>query len=593
MSTPALLVLIITLVAALLLISSRLRPDLIALVLLVVLGISGLTSPTETFAGFSGVAVMTILGISIISEGLRQTGVTNQLGNLMIRLGGTTEWKLVLVTTLTSAVLSLFMNNIAAVGVLLPAVMSLSRKTHTAPSRLLIPLAFGTTLGGMATLLTTANIIVSGTLKDAGLKAFGLLDFFPIGAPIVLIGAFYLATVGRRLLPKQQPNHPGATVSPPLDSLYAIQSSLRELNVLPESPMVNLSIAQADWARLTGLTILGILRARQTILAPSADEVIRAGDHLLVQGEPAVQLLTHLHLVRVSHNSVPLSDDLTNLVEAVIAPHGSLPGKTLRSTLFRDRYHVNVLAIWRESRAIQTNLSEIPLEGGDTLLIQGTSAKIHLLQQDADLILLAEDPDAILRPGKGNLALTITLLSMGLAATGLLPVASVVMLGAVLMLLFGCMSMNDVYRSIEWKAIFLIAGMWPLSTAIRSSGLAEYAAGGLLDIFHHIPPLAVAALLILVGMIITQFMSAQVAALVLAPLALATAQALGSDPRAMGMAVALGCSLSFPTPFGHPVNLMVMSTGGYTVRDYVRIGVPLTIIAFIFILIGLRLFWGL
>ncbi len=196
LTLPAIFTLVLTLVAAVLLISELIRPDLLALIVMVILGLVGIVSPQDTFSGFSGSAVMTLLGISIISEGLHQTGVTHWLGNLMYKLGKQSEIRLVAATMLVSAGLSLFMNNIAAVGVMLPAVMTLSRQTRISPSRLMMPLAYGTVLGGMATLLTTSNIIVSGTLRDAGLKPFGLLDFFPIGAPLVLIGDHLYAQPG-------------------------------------------------------------------------------------------------------------------------------------------------------------------------------------------------------------------------------------------------------------------------------------------------------------------------------------------------------------------------------------------------------------
>ncbi|NTV36864.1 MAG: SLC13 family permease, partial [Anaerolineaceae bacterium] len=201
MSIPQIITLVLTLAAAVALVTELLRPDLVALVVMIVLGITSVVTPEQTFAGFSGSAVMTILGVSIISEGLRQTGAAQRLGKLMHRLGKTSETRLIVIVTLTSATVSLFMNNIAAVGVLLPAVMALSRKSGVPSSRLLLPLAYGTTLGGMATLLTTSNIIVSGTLKDGGFTPFGLLDFLPVGIPIVVIGTIYLATIGRKLLP--------------------------------------------------------------------------------------------------------------------------------------------------------------------------------------------------------------------------------------------------------------------------------------------------------------------------------------------------------------------------------------------------------
>jgi di/tricarboxylate transporter len=216
-----------------------------------------------------------------------------------------------------------------------------------------------------------------------------------------------------------------------------------------------------------------------------------------------------------------------------------------------------------------------------------------LLHGDADLVLLEEDPDAILEPGKIYLAVGITLASLIVAAIGVVPVPVVILAGAMLLIVTGCMNMNDAYRSIEWKVIFLIAGMWPLSTAIRDTGLASLAINSLLGLLGTISPLWIALALILVTMLLTQVMGGQVAALVVAPLALAAAASIHLDSRALAMAVALGCSLAFPTPYGHPVNVMVMSPGGYNFKTFSRIGIPLTILVILGILAGLFIFWGL
>jgi len=596
LSLPAIFTLVVTLVAAVLLISEQVRPDLLALVVMVILGLVGIVSPQDTFSGFSGSAVMTLLGISIISEGLHQTGVTHWLGNLMYRLGKQSEGRLIATTMFVSAGLSLFMNNIAAVGVMLPAVMTLSRQTRTSPSRLMMPLAYGTVLGGMATLLTTSNIIVSGTLRDAGLKPFGLLDFFPIGAPLVLIGVIYMLSVGRRLLPKEKsasPSEPSQLLRLKLANLYQIQKSLCEVIVLPVSPMANLSILNGQWASRLGVNIVGVTHNGHTQLAPANDRVIYAGDRLLVQGDVDLDRLPRLGLRIALHNdgTPDIASATTVLAEVVISPHAGIIGQTLRQLSFREHYSLNVLGIWRGNKPILARLADLPLRFGDALLVQGPAERIRVLEQESDLIVMQEDPDAVLKPGKHRRAMVITFLTLGVAATGILPVAIVVMAGAVLMVLSRCLSMNDAYRGIEWKAIFLIAGMWPLSIAIRATGLANTAIHALINLAGQVQPLVIAALLLTLSLVLTQLMSGQVASLVLAPLALAAAALVKVDPRGMAMAVALGCSLAFPTPFGHPVNIMVMSPGGYTFRDFMRVGLPLTVLVMAGILVGLKLFW--
>lgn len=241
---------------------------------------------------------------------------------------------------------------------------------------------------------------------------------------------------------------------------------------------------------------------------------------------------------------------------------------------------------------MREGLADFPLRFGDALLVQGSPLQMRLLNDDRDFILLEEDPDAVLQPRKAGRAAAILFLVLGIAAFGWLPVAEVSLVGAILMILAGCLTMDDAYRSVEWKAIFLISGMWPLGIAIRSTGLAGTISeplGGL-SVYGSV---ALALALILVGLGLTQLMGSQVASIVLTPIGLTLAASIGTDPRAIGMAIALSCSLAFLTPLGHPVNMMVMGPGGYSFRDYFKVGGPLTLIVLILILVGLKVFWEL
>jgi di/tricarboxylate transporter len=595
MSPSAIFTLCLLIVAAVLLVSEKLRPDLIALSVLVILGLTGIVNQPQIFSGFGGSAVMTLVGISIISEGLRQTGITQSLGNLISRLGGQSERWLILATLITSALLSLLMNNIAVVGVLLPAVLSASRRSRVSQSRLLMPLAYGTLLGGMATLLTTANIIVSGTLKDAGYQSFGLLDFIPVGGPVAIAGILYMVTIGRRLMPKPDParEHRPQQVFRLLADQYQLEKNLHELELLPDSRLAGKSIADGKWANDLGLLIVGLTHEHRTVLAPPSNVIVQAGDRLLVQGmiTPAMLESNRLGLSAYRTSAEAIASETTTLAEVVIAPHSSMIGHSLFELRFREKYNLNVLAFWRDGEPLHSNFVALPLKFGDALLVQGKATSIHTLRQQLDFILLQEDPDAVLQPNKQKLALAITLVTLAVASIGYLPVAVVVLGGAVLLMLTRCLDLSDAYKAIEWKAIFLIAGMWPLSIAIRSTGLADALVQALHSTWGQISPLGVAAILIVIALVLTQFMSGQVASLVLAPLAIVVAQSIGADARAFGMAVALGCSLAFPTPFGHPVNIMVMNAGNYHFRDYVRVGVPLTLLSIVLVLAGLA-WWG-
>lgn len=598
MESSAVLTLVITSIAVILLITEILRPDVVAMLVLVALGVTGTVGSQDLFAGFSGSAVITLIGISMIGAALHKTGVTLNLSRWMQRMGSKSEATLILITFLTAAGLSLFMNNIAVVGILLPAVMTLSRATGVTPSRLLLPLAYGTIIGGMATLFTTSNIIVSGTLKDAGYQPFGVLDFLPIGLPLIAVGAIYMVTAGRKMLPDTKPagrNGIMTKLGDRLIELYNLKSNLSEIMVLPQSPFAEKTILDGDWRNKIGLTIIGVIHNGQSYLAPRRRDIIHAGDRLIIKGTIDPEKMDEYSLVTVpgSETRPEVVNHVIKLAEVVIPPHSTLTGKTLRDIKFREKYHLTVIAVWRSNQPVHTGLADLSLQTGDALLVQGTASRILLLHNDPDLVLLEEDPDAVLAPGKTYLAFGITLLTLIIAAVGILPVAEVVLAGAILLVITGCMNMNDAYRAIEWKAIFLIAGMWPLSTAIRDTGLASFGVHSLLNLLGDVAPIWIALALILIAMLLTQVMSGQVAALVVAPLALAAAAAAQLDARTLSMAVALGCSLAFMTPYGHPVNIMVMSPGGYNFRNYMRIGIPLTILSILVILAGLTIFWEL
>jgi di/tricarboxylate transporter len=597
MTAPEILLLLILFVVSILLIHGRVRPDLTALLTLAVLGLTGLVTPQEAFSGFASSAVMTILAISIVSEGLHQSGITKFLSQQMFNLGRRNEPRLIFVTVIAAALLSLFMNNIAAAGVLMPAVIVLSRRTRIAPSKLLMPMAFGTILGGMATLLTTSNIIVSDALRTAGLRPFGLLDFLPIGVFVVIGGALYLTGVGRRILPVRFPAGQVARAErlhAELAGLYGLRKNLSELQVLDGSCMSGINIKEGDWARRFGINILGISRGGHISFGPRGNELVRVGDILLVQGEVVRSEIEICGLKILPNVKAPkeVADENIVLGEVVLSPRATMAGKTLKEIHFRDKYRLNVVAIWREGQPLREGLADIPLRFGDALLVQGSAMQMRLLRDDRDFILLEEDPDAVLQPQKAGRAVAILLMVLGIAAFGWLPVAEVSLVGAILMVLAGCLTMDDAYRSIEWKAIFLIAGMWPLGVAIRSTGLADTASQFLGGVSVY-GSSALALALILGGLSLAQLLGSQVASIVLTPIGLTMALAIGADPRAIGMAIALSCSLAFLTPLGHPVNVLVMGSGGYSFRDYLKVGGPLTLIVLLIIMIGLKVFWGL
>lgn len=594
MSLTAILTLALTILVAIVIISDKFRPDMIAIVVMVLVGILRLVPSQEVFSGFSSSVVITLIGVSIISESLHQTGFAVQTGRLLQKIAGSNEKKLIFWVTLLSAGIALFMNNIAVVSVLLPSVMTLARRTRTSASRLLIPLSYGTLLGGMTTLLTTSNMIGSDALIAAGYEGFNLLSFLPVGIPLTVVGLVFLTTIGRKLLPAP-PEQSAVHLDPrtELHQIYHLSTTLSELQIKPDSILVNKPLSYNGWTNQLGLVILGIYRNQGNILSPNAKTLLLADDRLIVQRQPAEDALIKFGLEKVKPIHTDLDEDSISLAELVVTPRSTLIGKTIRTIPFREKYNLNVLAIWHAGVPQTDGIRDLPLQFGDALLVFGAPSQIRALRRDPDLMLTKEDSEAIERPQKSTTAILITLFSLAIVAVGLLPVTLGLMLGAVMMLLTGCIKPSEAYRYMEWKVIFIIAGMWPLSLAIHQSGLAENILSFLGFGSGVFSPLIVVIILILIAILFTQFLGGQVAALVLMPMAIVSAQLTNLDPRALVMAASLGCSLGFITPYGHPVNLLIMGPGGYRFKDFVRIGTPLTILCLAVIMVYMVVAWNI
>jgi di/tricarboxylate transporter len=602
MAIPASAILAAIMAAAfVLMLSNRVRPDVVAVGMALALGLSGVIRLDDVFAGFSRPAVITIIAIFVIAQGVQRTGVTRSIGRAITRLSGgerAGEARMTLVVMLCGAVLSLFMNNIAAAAIALPATVDALKRRRVAPSKVLMPLAFATALGGMATYLTTGNIVVSEALIGNGLPGYGLLDFVMIGGPVALIGMLFLLTIGRKLLPARSAfAELGASTE--LQDTYALGERVNYARVPPTSPLAGLALARSGIGSEFGLSLMALQRGAQTLLAPAPSEVLQAGDVLVLigreerAGEFARSTALALMTPPPNANNAWVSDDVP-LVEVMLAPRSRAAGQTLAELHFRERYGANVLAVWHGARSVRTDLARIQLQHGDALLVQATRAALALLQSDSDfLVLRAPEHEAQPRRGRAVVAALLLLATLTVSAVGWLPIAHAMMIGALAMVLTGCLSMDEAYRAVDWRAVFLVAGMLPVSIAMIRTGAADALAARLIALLAPFGAYAVGGGLLLLTVALTQFMSGQVTGVVLAPVAISAALALGADPRAMAMMVALGTSLTFITPTAHPVNVFVMGAGGYHAGDYPRIGVPLTIVLMAAVLLMAPLVWPL
>ncbi|HNB52520.1 MAG TPA: SLC13 family permease, partial [Anaerolineales bacterium] len=341
--------------------------------------------------------------------------------------------------------------------------------------------------------------------------------------------------------------------------------------------------------------VVGISRGGRVLLAPSQGEEVIEGDIILFTGplDEATAQRYGLFFTEDPDWKGQFISDQISLVEIVLAPRSTIAGKTLREIHFREKFELSILAIWREGQVIRDKLADLPLKFGDTLLLQGRHSRIKLIRREPDFLVLEEDMAPIESPKKALLAVGLTLAAVTLPIFNILPIAEAAFAAATFMVVFKCIEMDDAYTSIEWKAVFLIAGMLPLGTAMSTSGAATFLGNLLVGTVGQWGSLALAGGIFLLTTLLTQIMSGQATAVILAPIAIAAGQGIGMDPRSLAMAVAMGCSMAFITPFGHATNLLVMGPGGYTVKDFSRVGWPLTAVLFFVMLISLYLFFGI
>ena len=603
MENHLILTCIILLAAIILFVSNRLPADLIALLVVVALGLTGVLTTQEAFSGFSRSAVITIIAIFVLTEALQRTGVTDQVGKILLRVGGRSELHLIVIVMLAGAFLSLFMNNIAAAAVLLPAASGAAKRANVNTSRLLMPLAFSTILGGMATLFTTSNIILNSVLRDNGLNGFGIADFLPVGVPLVIAGVVYVAFVGRKSLPGDSPlertQAPDAGKQMDLLATYNLGDKFFRAKVPERSFLIGKPLSQSTLREDFDVSIIAIERKGRRILDLSPQTELKEGDVLVLEGDEANfrqrDVEPYMEFLPASEwRETDLESRSVEVVEAMLSPRSRLIGKSLRDAHFREKYGMSVLAIWHNGEEIFTDLAEVNLHFGDALLLQGPRGKLSVISDDPDLILLMEeDESAVTVPGKGRVALTIFAATLLLAAIFPNVVGEIMLGGALATVLTRIITTEQAYSSVGWKSVFLVAGMLPMGIALTKTNAAGIAAAWIFDVVGQFGPLPLVAAIFVATVLLTQMVNGAVAAAIVGPVAVSISQQAGIDPRAVIMAVAMATSMAFITPLGHAVNVLVMSPGGYSFRDYVKVGLPLTILLSIVVMLVLPLFWPL
>lgn len=758
----------ILLFAIILFVTELIRADLVALLVLVLLVVSGLVSPEESIAGFANPAVVTIWAVFILSAGLARTGVAALLAEQVLKLGGKSENRLLAVIMSCTAVVSAFVVNVGVAAMFLPVVLDIARRTGRAASRLLLPMVYGTTVGGMIVLIgTSSNLVVVDFLREMDINPPGLFDFAPVGLVILAVSILYMLLIGRRILPDRR--------SPSLDTISPEQDFRKEyrlrermaLITIPEgNPLNGKTLGESRFGRALGLNVLSVIRENNIHHIPQPDLKLQTGDQLLILGKldtideltgnpvviieddlpdssclfsEKIDLIEHevttsslfhgktlvetdarkklgltllalrrgdqirrtnlgdivfqtgdlllfrgnkklldsfqlqegfsvpghcnpeeyrigerllylripqgsplagiklrelplakaygIEVLKISRDgeehdlpgpetrleendlllvegnttsievlsghqtlsidrdpSLEMKDletDSLSVVEIMLSPHTTLSGKTLRQLNFREKFGLSVLAIWRGDRAYRTGLNDMPLEFGDALLCYGTREKFEMLARDNDFVVLNLDYREKPLLEKASLSSLIMAAVLAVVMLNWLPIYIAAIAGALAMIISRCLTVEEAYRSIEWKAVFLIAAMLPLGLAMHRTGAAMLIADGVIGIVGRFGPTAILAGIMTLTMILNQFIPSAVNAVVMTPIAIATSLGLGLSPYPFVMAIAYAVAASFMTPVSHPINVLVMSPGGYHFSDYLKNGLPLALIVLV------------
>ena len=572
--------------------TEKLRVDVVALLVLITVGLAGLVDKKEVFAGFSNSAVITVWAVYIVSGGLFKTGVADYLGKFILRLAGDSEMRLIAVIMIACGSMSAFMNNVGATAMLLPAVVSISWQTKIPVSKLLIPLSFSSLLGGGLTLIgTPANILATNIVAENGLATFSFFDFTPVGLVVFIAGILYMVFIGRHLLPVR---------TPPTDKKIAnrLRSYIFEARVLPEGRLAGVSLFEARLGADYDITVVSIIRGRNTKKTLHRNTVIMADDVLIMEGsvEKLMQAKDVLGLELEAEKDAQL-EELNNqqgdMIEATLAPRSSMVGRTLESLQFRDRFGFTVLAVQRHGEMLTKRLRSVRLQFGDNLLLQGPRDRIPSLQQGNDFLILEEVKVEKSLRHKMPISIGILVSVIALVIFAKFDISMAMVMGAVAMVLTGCLTINEAHESIDWRTVFLVAGMLPLGTAMETTGTARFIADLMLDAIGGWGPMAALAGIYLLAALVTQPMSNAAAMVLVVPIAIDTATSLGANHLAFVLAVIVGGVTSFLTPVGHKANVLVFGPGGYKFFDYARVGTLLTVVLFIVTMLVLPIFFPL
>ena len=582
--------------AVVLFVSDRVRLDIVAIMVILALTLGGIVTAREAVAGFGDPIIMLIAGLFVVGEGLSRTGVALAVGNWLMRVGGNSEIRLIILLMLTVAVLSAFMSSTGAVAIFIPVVLSLAAKIGVGPGKLLLPLAFASLMGGMLTLIgTPPNLVVSQALAREGLDPFSFFAFTPIGLVVLAVGIVYLVTIGRKLLPADSGRAGAHTDEQTLDQLvetYGVKDQLHRLRIDQSSPLVGKTLVEAGLRSRYGVTVFGIERKERfaaSVMPALTDSLAAPGDVIYVIGprESIDRLVEPEKLEPLPLEEKQVKSLLRELgvAEVMLTPQSWLNGQTLRDARFRSTYGLSVIAVWRKGEGLGEALADTKLEFGDTLLVGGGWEQIRLLYGNSRNFLVLSKPAELAEVApsrrKAPLAIAIMLGMLLLMTFNVVPSVIAVIIAAFATVVLRCISMEDAYRAINWQSLVLIAGMLPLATALDKTGGIALIVDGLVTAVGDLGPFALMTGLFVITSLLSQFISNTATAVLVAPIGIAAAGQMDVSPYPLLMTIAIAASTAFATPVASPVNTLVLGPGNYRFNDFVKIGVPLQLLALV------------
>ncbi len=577
-------------------ISEILPADSIALIVMVALMVLGLVTPEEGISGFGNSATVTVLAMFVLSSGIARTGVIQVVRDFLIRWGGKQPPRQVFVMGAIVGPITAFINNTAVVAVFLPIVEDWCQRYGMPASKLLIPLSYATILGGLLTTVgTSTNVLASGLSAQLGYGEFHLFQFTPLGLVVFLVGLLYLSLVASRQLPDRSSNGTDRALG------YGLRDYVSEVAIAPRSSLIGQTIQESEIQRTFDLDVLELLRDGERFPQPLGDKVLQAGDILIVRSgrEELLRIreergLDLLPEVKFQNEAVEaLSSGEEKIGEVLILSNSRLIGTTLKELRFRQRYNVTVLAIRRGSELVRGRLGKIPLRFGDLLLVQGPKQSFIGLQTTRELLVLEQRNVEMLRAGKAGVAIAIGLGVIGLSAFDLLPILVSSLAGVVAMVLTGCLKPGEVYGSIRWDIIFLLAGLIPLGIAMQKSGTTVWLAEKLVTLGSDLSGYWILVFFFVITSLLTEILSNNASVVLMLPVAVEVAKTLGLNPFAFMYAVTFAASTSFMTPIGYQTNTMVYSPGGYRFLDFTRVGAPLNLMMAALVPLLIVWFYGL